>query len=609
MVIITMNKAAIKHIPKSSMAYAIDSTHLHIYLQSAINDLTSVELIIADPFDYDVIDTIYYWKGKTNPFLKMNKAYNNELLDYHFLEVEALSRRRKYAFILRSSDKVYFYGSSGISEIEENDILNKTKNIFTLSNYFNFPYINDEDIIDSPKWSYNTIWYQIFPERFNKSAHSKGDYLAWGSVKENVSNKMIFGGDIKGIIEKIPYLVDLGISGIYFTPIFEADSTHKYDTINYFKIDPQFGTNEDFKLLVETCHENNIKIMLDAVFNHSGFFHPFFQDVIKNKKNSIYYNSFYIEDDNFVDFEFNKDGYPIVPKGYLPKYRTFATTLFMPKLNTSDPIMEKYLLEVASYWVKEFDIDGWRLDVSNEVSHSFWRKFRTTVRSIKPDIYILGENWDDSNAWLKGDQLDAVMNYELAYPIWQFFGSGEFDRKISSEKFSYLINDLIVRYQKNVAIHMFNLIDSHDTMRLLTRFGRNKKTFMLAYLFMFTFCGSPAIYYGDEIGLEGHHDPDCRRCMIWDETDQDLELKTFFKDLIKIRKNNSDFTLVDIKWINNKDNLLVYQKNETIIIINNNNEPREFELNQKLINLENNVEEHISKLLIESYGYSIFKIV
>jgi glycosidase len=312
--------------------------------------------------------------------------------------------------------------------------------------------------------------------------------------------------------------------------------------------------------------------MLDGVFNHCGWDHPFFQDVIKNGKKSPYWSCFFIESEPLINFPLDQNGRPAVYNLTL-NYRTFAKTPFMPKLNTGDPLMEQYLLDVATYWVREYDIDGWRLDVSNEVSHAFWRKFRQAVRAVKSDVYIIGENWDDSNSWLRGDQFDAVMNYEVSYPVWQFLAKVKNPNPITAEQFVSRINSLLVAYPKTVSVNMFNLVGSHDTMRILTRMGNDPRLVKLAYLFIFAFCGSPAIYYGDEVGLAGKEDPDCRRCMLWNETEQDRNLFAFFKRLIAIRKQNHDWELPDILWHHHADHVLVFQKGETFVFLNNNPEP------------------------------------
>jgi glycosidase len=603
-----MIKAAIKHTPNSNMAYAYDTDHLHIYLQTGKDDIDKVEMLFGDPHDWVPVNGQYYWVIETKERKALEKKYTTQLFDYWFIEEVAPFKRAKYAFILYQGDEVYFYGSKKLIKID----LEKDRNIiYDGFEYFCYPYMNETDIVKPLPWIKNTIWYQIFPERFRKGKNTKGNYLPWGEYQDHIDNKMFFGGNISGIIEAIPYMQNLGINGIYFTPIFYATSAHKYDTIDYFKIDPSFGTNQEFKQMVKACHEAGIKVMLDAVFNHCGWFHPYFQDVVRKGKKSKYYDCFYIESDEIINFPLENNA-PKVEGRIYPNYRTFAFTPFMPKLNTSHPIMEKYLLKVANFWVKNFDIDGWRLDVSNEVSHAFWRKFKQVVTKIKPDIYILGENWEDSTPWLGPDQFNAVMNYELTYPIWQFFTFKDVNR-IDAQEFSYKINELLVRYPRNVAVNMFNLIDSHDTMRILHRANQNKDIVKLAYLFIFSFCGSPAIFYGDEVGLDGGKDPDNRRCMIWDEQRQDKDLFAFFKRLITLRKSFCSFSHIDIKWLYTRDNILIYQKDDIFFIMNNNNQdvnivlPRVMK-HQNYIDLY--LDEKISLdevITIKNYGFSILK--
>jgi len=599
---------AIHHIPKSHMAYALNENTLTITLQTAKADAHKVKLIIGDPFEWYIEKDVYHWGGKIFPHREMKKTYETELFDYYTIDATTPNKRSKYAFLIESGDETYFYGCRNLIKI---DMMKDEAILFDLLGYFNFPYINKEDLIDSPDWSKNTIWYQIFLDRFHKSENKQGNYLPFNSVKEGITNHMFFGGDLLGVVEKIPYLKDLGITGIYFTPIFKAYSAHKYDTEDYFLIDPSFGTNEDFKKLVDTCHQAGIKVMLDAVFNHCGFKHPYFQDVIKNKRNSPYWDCFFIENENFIDFELDENGRPL-KHTIKPKFRTFAFTPHMPKLNTSNPIMEKYLLDVAAFWVEKYDIDGWRLDVSNEVSHVFWRKFRERVRHIKKDVYILGENWDDSTPWLRGDQFDAVMNYEIAYPVWQFFGKTKISQKLDANAFRYKINKLLLQYPKTVSINMFNLVDSHDTMRIMSRVQNNPDLVKLAYLFIFSFPGAPAIFYGDEIGMEGKEDPDCRRCMIWNEEEQNQDLLVFFKTLIQFRKTYQDFSNVEFFWHKASGGVLIYQKENLTILMNNN----DFETIETLPEVINNQEvldlfdnQHVllsSQIKLDPYSFKCF---
>ncbi len=256
-----MNKHALLHRAKSEYAYAFNENTLNITFRSAKSDLKSVELIYGDPFNWD--------NKKWNYQIEvMKKQYETSLFDYYVSSIKSVDLRTKYTFIItNNNDEKYIFGSKKLDVYSDN-----TK--FDLQNYFNYPYINSEDLVNTPSWVSNTIWYQIFPDRF----YTDDPLLKWGTLP--VNNDQIFGGNLKGIEKKLPYLHELGITGIYFTPIFEAKTAHKYDTINYFKIDPSFGTNEDFKSLVDSAHLLGIKVMLDGVFNHSGFLHPFFQDVI-----------------------------------------------------------------------------------------------------------------------------------------------------------------------------------------------------------------------------------------------------------------------------------------------------------------------------------------
>ena len=577
-----MNLAAIYHLPKSHMAYAYDGETLHLYLQVGKNDANEVELIAGDPFDYRVVDGVYVWNGRANRRLVMEKAFSNQEHDYWFISFKVKTKRQKYAFIIHGHKDTYFYGCRHLQKITKKT---NPDSLYVLFDYFNYPYINDQDLIKSPDWTKNTIWYQIFPERFSHSDKIPGNFLPWGSIEKGITNHHFFGGNIPGIIEKLDYLHDLGITGIYFTPLFQASSSHKYDTIDYFTIDPQFGTNEDFAQMVKKCHESGIKVMLDAVFNHCGWFHPWFQDVIKNKKQSPYWDCFYIEDEDFIDFPLDQNNRPVINFSHHYKFRTFATTPMMPKWNVQNKLVEAYLLQVSAYWIKEYQIDGWRLDVSDEVSHEFWRRFRKTIHDINPEVYIVGENWDNANPWLLGDQFDAVMNYRLAYSLWNYL---ETPQKTNAEAFVYAINTLILKYPKNIAEHMFNLVDSHDTPRILTRLNDNVGLMKIAYLFAFTFAGSPAIFYGDEVGLQGKHDPDCRRCMIWDENRQNQDLLSFFKWLIALRKSSPDFEIVNIKWLYAHNNLIAYEKGAFVFVLNSHQTEQALSLEGSFINLQTN---------------------
>ena len=455
----------------------------------------------------------------------------------------------RYGFILDDgTEKICFTEKGFYSEIPLDDT----------AYYFCFPFMNNADIFRAPAWVKDTVWYQIFPERFkngDKRVDPEG-VIPWGSAEPTPTN--LFGGDLEGVIQQYPYLKMLGITGIYFTPIFKAHSNHKYDTIDYMEIDPQFGTKETLRELVKVCHQNGIKVMLDAVFNHSGFYFPPFQDVLENGENSLFKDWFHIHE------------FPIITEPQA-NYDTFAFTPIMPKLNTENDEVKKYLLEVGRYWVREFDIDGWRLDVANEVDHAFWREFRKEVKAIKPDLYILGEIWHDSMPWLRGDQFDAVMNYPFTSNILNLFAK----QSITIKEFVENITSVIHMYPQNINEVAFNLVGSHDTPRILTECGGDIDRVKQVFTLLLTFIGTPCIYYGDEIGITGDQDPGCRKCMEWDIEKQNAGLFDHVQKLIRLRKenpllrNDGEFSFVDPE---HQKECLAYTKSngtKTLVVILN----------------------------------------
>ncbi|MGG1396712.1 alpha-glycosidase [Bacillus salipaludis] len=500
-----MLREAIYHRPKDNYAYVCTNGELHIQLRTKKNDVKEVVLLHGDPYDWADCG----WQPTTAP---MKKNGSDQLFDYWFIAVVPPFKRLRYGFILTDESESTCFTEKGFYSDPPLD---------DTAYYFSFPFLNNIDIFRSPDWVRNTVWYQIFPERFangNPDNNPEGT-LPWGSTEPTPVN--FFGGDLDGVIQHVNYLKELGISGIYFTPIFKAYSNHKYDTIDYMEIDPQFGTKETFRELIEVCHQNGIKVMLDAVFNHSGFYFPQFQDVLKNGENSRYKDWFYVRE------------FPLVTEPE-PNYDTFAFTPFMPKLNTENPEVKEYLLEVGRYWVREFDIDGWRLDVANEVDHVFWRDFRREVKAIKPDMYILGEIWHDAMPWLRGDQFDAVMNYPFTSNILNLFAK----QKISAKEFVENMTGFIHMYPRNINEVAFNLVGSHDTSRILTECGEDIERVKQIYTLLLTFIGTPCIYYGDEIGMTGVMDPGCRKCMEWDSAGQNHELFAHVQKLIRLRRDN-----------------------------------------------------------------------
>jgi len=556
-----MDYSSVYHEAKSAMAYAFDGATIHLRLKAKKGLLKSVEVIAGDPFHYDQKGWVKFAE------VTMTLEATTALHDVYFARFTPPYKRMKYAFILDGS---YLFGTSEIIDLNQHPDLK-----FNLFNYFNFPYLLDADRFIAPAWSKDQVWVSIFPSRFHRhqSAPFDASLKAWTNI-DDLSNQDKYGGTLKGITEKLDYLFDVGFTAIYLTPIFEAYSQHKYDTTDYYAIDPEFGTLDDFKELVEKAHEKGIRIVLDLVFNHIGAFHPWFQDVLEKGNQSLYHDYFFIKDPTKPLLPFTLEELKDVPYAVLKdkvtpqtlNYETFGFTPFMPKVNTDHPEVSAYFMDVALFWLQETKVDGFRLDVSNEVSHRFWREFRTTLKKVDPEVYIVGENWDISNPWLRGDQYDAVMNYGLLFPLWQTFGKVKNMPKLSALEFVERVNQLITTYPKPVLEAMYNLVDSHDTARLLTLTEGNLNTFKQAYLFMFAFPGSPSLFYGDEIGVDGDHDPKNRRPMPWSA--MNLNLLAWFKQLIHLRK-----TLPALRssegHLHHEGDLIIYAKdNELLLVLN-----------------------------------------
>ena len=545
---------AIYHRPKSNYAYAYDENTLHIRVRTKRNDMDHVYLLHCDKY---AINHTGFTK------VEMKKMASDTLFDYYQAEVQPEYRRCSYLFQFVSGDEVITMNEVGFTKEEEFS----DATVLFATGLFEYPFLNAIDVNKPPQWVKDAIFYQIFPERFaNGDASLDPENVEpWGEAEPKVNN--FFGGDLQGVIDHLDHLEELGINALYFTPIFEGKTNHKYDTVDYMKVDPHFGDNELAKKLVEKCHERGIKVMLDAVFNHSGYFFGPFQDVVKNGEDSKYKDWFYIKE------------FPVVADP-MPNYLTFAFTGQMPKLNTEHPEVKEYLLEVARYWIEDIGCDGWRLDVSNEVDHQFWREFRQVVKKANPEAYILGEIWHNSLPWLQGDQFDAVMNYPVTNSILDFFCKDQID----AEQFMGRLDAIQLAYPLQVNETAFNLLDSHDTARLLHLCKEDKRRMKLAATFQLTYMGAPCIYYGDEVGITGGNDPDCRRPMIWDKDKQDLDLFEFYKEMISLRKENKAFRDGSFRFLQaDKDSKLVaYERtddtNSFIVVMNSGTEAAELQL-------------------------------
>ncbi len=531
-----------------------------------------------------------------------------------------------------------------------------------------------------PEWSKGVLWYQIFPERFCngdvtndpqladiKGSWPHNDTAAWEISpwtsdwyamqpweKENGQDiwyqlqRRRYGGDIQGIINKLDYIQALGVGAIYLNPLFMAPSLHKYDGAMYHHIEPTFGpdpegdkaiiaaenpidpstwqwTSAD-KLaleLIQECHERNIKIIFDGVFNHLGRNSFAFVDVVKNQQNSIYKDWFTIKswEDKTKGTTFQYEGWFGVPD--LPEIR-----------EDSNGIVEgpkQYIFNCTQRWmapdgVVANGIDGWRLDVAFCVDHDFWKSWRLHVKSINKDAYLTAEVVDKPEVvkpYLYGDEFDAVMNYAFAVIATEFFVNQQ--SQISVSAFDSLLNELRTIYGYDMSLVMQNLFDSHDTQRFTsflnnpdvarfrtwgdyfnktkaaTKVYATNKPDALAYqkqqlmaLFQYTYPGAPMLYYGDEVGMWGANDPDCRKPMIWsdlqyedevynwdgskktnpDKVFIEKELLAYYQSLGKLHQlpalQKGDFKPL---LIDDVDNIYVYSRSykgqKVVVILNN----------------------------------------
>jgi glycosidase len=369
-----------------------------------------------------------------------------------------------------------------------------------------------------PDWVPEAVFYQIFPDRFANGdrANDPPGTQPWGAPP-TLDN--FFGGDLQGIYDRLPYLQDLGVTALYLTPVFQAHTNHKYDTCDYLKIDPAFGDEGLLRRLVDQAHRLGMRVVLDAVFNHCGDGFWAFRDVRQRGAASPYANWFYPQ-----SFPLSQD--PL-------NYQTCGGVAYLPKLNLEDPELRSYLLHAARYWIEACGIDGWRLDVPWKAPMDFWREFRSEVKDANSQAYIVAEAWRDTAHWLQGDSCDGTMNYPLRETILDYCVRDTMD----AEDFDHFTTRLRTLHGE-MDRYQLNLLGSHDTPRLLTLCSSDAQRAALAVTAQFTLPGVPMIYYGDEVGLEGENDPDCRRTMPWDPAQWNAELNGLYRTLIRTRREH-----------------------------------------------------------------------
>ena len=527
-----MEFTGVYHKTSEQMSYALNDKELVVNLKTGY-DVKQVFIIHGDPYDAGILGGNEKWNG-TREEIVYKKRLSHQI--WWTTTLVPPYKRCKYYFELRTDSEVWYYFEDGFLTEEQVNMEGR------LLQYFIVPWMNPADVNRTPVWVNDTVWYQIFPDRFcNGRVDNDGeDVLPWqtGPVKRTEK----YGGDLEGIRQRLPYLEKLGVTGIYLNPIMEAETNHKYDTKDYTKIDPAFGDDETMKRLVTEAHGRGIRVMVDAVFNHCGRKFAPWLDVQEKGRESQYADWFMVQDwTDIRRHENTRDG----------RFYSFAFADWMPKLNTNNEEVIRYFCGVCEEWIRKYDIDGIRFDVGNEVSHYFLKRMRRHLKKIKPDIYLLGEIWHDAIQWLAGDEYDSVMNYPLMSGIHDFFLDSLADR----EEFERMVNRCYTMYMQQSNNVLFNLLDSHDTERLMNRF-HDLDIFYQQLAVLFTLPGSPCIYYGTEIAMEGGFDPDCRRCMPWDEIDSGKYEDRIrqMQTLIRLRKTEKTFRSLHFHFLNEYGN-------------------------------------------------------
>lgn len=487
-----MNPATIFHRPMSEFAFALDDTHYIFRLRTGKGEAESVRFYYADR-------AVMTPKLQFAP-LPMEKFRTDRYFDWYEIRLETRFERITYYFELQNGvETLFYYGDCY-----------EMAGTPTRADYFQLPFNHRADRFAAPAWTRDAVVYNIFPDSF-----AAGKRLAPNGAPP------CRGGTVRGVTENLDYIASLGFNCIYLNPIFAARSYHRYDTLDYYRIDPHMGAEDDLRDLVRRAHALGIRVILDGVFNHVSSDHPFFRDVLEKGRASRYYSCFYALPET-----------PRLPAaGELPGYTCFSYVADMPKTNTADPFLRQYFCDVGAYWVRKFDVDGWRLDVANELDDGFLRAFRASVKAAKSDALIVGEVWENAAHYLGGDMLDSAMNYDFRRYCRRFFA----EQTVDAETFDTNVSTLLLRYNENALFAQLNLLDSHDVSRFLSLCGGKTERMELAVLLQMTFPGMPCVFYGDEKGLCGESEPEYRRPMAWDASSP---LEEVYRRMIALRKTH-----------------------------------------------------------------------
>lgn len=517
---------AVTHIPLSQYAFANSERSLTIRLRCAAEELEHCVLWYGDRVQLG--DPIQFTP------LEMERTARELDFDYYEVTLDSPYTRVCYYFELNGGDEtLYLYADIFASQLPSDR-----------SEFYQYPFIRREEISTVPEWLKHAIVYNIFPDSFaseRRSIRGTPSEMAWG---DGLTLKSRLGGTIRGITENLDYIADLGFNCVYLNPIFTAGEYHKYDLLDYFHVSPSLGTDGDFQDLVAQAHSLGLRVIIDGVFNHCSWHFFAFDDVVRHGEASRYKDWFY-------DLTF-----PVIrpPEGTAPSYASFAYEPKMPKLNTSNPEVRDYFMEVCAHWIREYHVDGWRLDVANEVDRELWRIFKRTGRAIDPDSVMIGEIWENAESWLRGDMFDSAMNYDFRKHCRDFFAVGS----INAAQFSARVTQMLCRYPTGIVQGQLNLLDSHDVSRFLSLCGGDIRRLQLAEVFLFTSPGAPCVFYGDELGVCGASESEYRGSMPWSAPPHNL--REFFRQLTALRQEDDLLALGSWRTLSAEGQLYIYER-------------------------------------------------
>ncbi len=448
-----------------------------------------------------------------------------------------------------------------------------------------------------PAWVREQVFYQIFPDRFSNGkpelSVKNGEYFVrggtqpvvakpWGEPVDGHDSNVkasgtggceFYGGDLYGVENKLDYLQELGVTAIYLNPIFTAPSNHKYDTSDYKNVDPHLGSNAHFATLCDKLHQRDMRIMLDAVFNHTSTEHPWFN--LQGLHNSI--GAYQGKDSAYRDYYFFE--------GDSNQYIGWKGIQSLPVLNFHNQAVCDYIYNgddaIIKHWLKPpYNIDAWRFDVIHMLGEGegaknnahYVKAFRDAAKAVNPDCYVLGEHFFEASQWLQGDQEDGAMNYYgFAHPVRALLAKLDitFDPiDIGIREFLDWQAEARAKIPWSNQLSQLNQLDSHDTARFLELVKHDPRLFKLASMLLFSYVGTPCLYYGTELGMEGSHDPDNRRCMAWEKV-AESEYLPWFKQLINVRKAHPALSHGDYVPLFDNDDCFAYarQYKQDIVIM------------------------------------------